>query len=64
MPDPVKAPPEALVSEEVTKATFEFGEMYEPIPIPFDRLKEQHNEALKQLAYLRAFLKYNNIEVK
>lgn len=64
MPDPVKAPPENVVNKEITDVSFEYGELFEEIPIPFDRLRQQHNKALLDLAYLRAFLKHNEIEVE
>lgn len=64
MPDPVKAPPVEVVNQEITNVSFEYGELFEEIPIPFDRLSKQHNKALLDLAYLRAVLKHAGIEIE
>jgi len=64
MPDPVKAPPQALVYEFRTMITLEVSEMYKDEPMKKIRRRAQLNEVCNQLAYIRAFLKYNKIEIK
>jgi len=64
MPDPVKAPPQTLVHEFRTKVTLEVSEICKNEPMKKVRRKAQLNEVCNQLAYIRAFLKYNKIEIK
>jgi hypothetical protein len=60
MPDPVKAPPRALVEEFEINVILELADFVKGKK----KRKAKLKEACKRLAYIQAFLKHNEIEIK
>lgn len=64
MPDPVKAPPEAMVNEIKLIISTELSKEFQQVPMAYEKQRNIANKAINRLAYLEAFLKHNEIEVK
>jgi hypothetical protein len=74
MPDPVKAPPEGgegfqsppeeLVNDLKFELSKQLSDKFEQEPMAYEKQRNIANEAINELAYLKAFLKHNGIEVK
>lgn len=64
MPDPVKAPPRAMVDEIKEELVLMLKAKYNNEPKKKVRCKAKLKEVCEKLAYIQAFLKFNEIEIK
>lgn len=64
MPDPVKAPPLEMVNELKFELSKELSEKFDNEPIPYEKERNIANDAINELAYYKALVKYNEIKIE